>query len=563
MHDIVIRGGTIVDGTGAPPFHADVAVDNGRVDIVGTVTEPGRQTIDATGAIVTPGFIDLHTHYDSQIGWDPMMTPSSWHGVTTALMGNCGMTFAPVRPGGGRVLADMMASVEDLAADSIEAGLPWTWETYGGYLDYLATCRPALNVAGMVGHCTLRYYVMGERAVDESPNDSEIALLTRLTSDALDQGAAGFSTSRFPGHRLADRRFVPGTTASGRELRAIAEVLAGRGLMQAVLNTADIDAEMELMTELGIIARGRVLIATSVPDAARPDANGVMRPSRYRQPTPPMVEEAARRGADITATLMPREGGAICGLYAKMPWRSLAWDRLDAMAHGDRLSAIGDTSFRAELVDEASTARVAAPMDQIFDMGGEVAEYMVGPERSLGALAAAAGVSPAEFFLRAAQQSQGSAMFSAVLFNRDREVLGRMLESPRFLPGLGDAGAHLAHIVDASYTTFFLAHWVRDAGAVALAEGIRRLTAAPAALLGTSGRGTLSVGVAADVNVIDLDALAPLAVEPRYDAPLGATRLVQRARGYRATLVNGVPIIADDAHTGARPGEVLRRFATT
>jgi N-acyl-D-amino-acid deacylase len=553
-HGLVIRGGTVVDGSGSPPRAADVAVDDGRISAVGLVDEPGSEEIDARGAIVTPGFIDLHTHYDAQVGWDRLLTPSSWHGVTTTLLGNCGMTFAPVRPGDARRLAEMMETVEEIPADAILSGLPWTWESYGQYLDFVEERRVALNVAGMVGHCALRYYVMGDRAVDEQPDEDEIARLAGLAAEALDQGAAGFSTSRFPGHLLPDRRAVPGTFASRGELLAIAEAIRGRGLFQAVLNTGDLDHDMELLVDIGAATGGRVLVASAAVDPAGPDGTA----PRFKQPTPVMLERAQERGADITATLMPREGGAICGLFAKLPWRTPAWNHLDQLPHPDRLAAIRVGATRTALVEEAEHGRAVAPPAQIFSMGDEIAHYMVGPEHSLAALAAAGGQTPAETFLDLAQATHGRAMFMAVQFNRDPAVLREMLASNRFLPGLGDAGAHLTHVVDASYTTFFLSHWVRDTATVELAEGVRRLTSAPAALLGASDRGRLRVDSPADLNVIDLEELAALAVEPMYDAPFGAARLVQRAKGYRATLVNGTPIVLDDEHTGLHPGRVLR-----
>jgi len=567
MHDLVIRNGTVVDGNGGPPRRADVAVDLiddvARITAIATVDDLGRDEFDADGLVVTPGFIDLHTHFDAQIGWDNTLTPSSWHGVTTALMGNCGMTFAPVRPGEHWRLTQMMEAVEKIPAEAIEQALPWTWESFGGYLDHLEQRTPILNVAGMVGHCALRYYVMGDRAVDEQPTQTDIAELVRLTVEALEQGAAGFSTSRYPGHRLRDGRFVPGTTASGDEVYAIAEVLRGRGLFQAVLNTGDLDPDMELVTNVGLITGGRVIVASSAVDGAVP---GAAITSRFRQPTPEMLERAATRGADITATLMPREGGAICGLFGKLPWRTDAWRALAALPHDRRLEAIRQPQLRRALIDEAGDAPSITATDQIFAMWcasvDEPARYMAGPDATLAALARAAGESPAETFLRCCEESDGRAMFSAVLFNRDAEVLASMLDSPRFLPGLGDAGAHLADIVDGSYTTFFLSHWVRDTGRVTIGEAVRRLTSAPADLLGVADRGRLEVGCVADINIIDLEALAVGQCEPVYDAPLGAPRLVQRARGYRATFVNGQAIVRDDEHTGIHAGRVLRTFSS-
>jgi N-acyl-D-aspartate/D-glutamate deacylase len=349
---------------------------------------------------------------------------------------------------------------------------------------------------------------------------------------------------------LPDGRPVPGTYASRDELLAVAEVVRGRGLFQAVLNPGNFDHDLELITDVGRVTGGRVLITAVTVD---PKAAGM------RQATPDALEASVARGADITATVMPREGGSIWGLYAGLPFATPAWQALGALPHDQRLAVIRDRATRQALIDEATDARPRASTRRAFYMGADgEAHYMNGPELSLAALATAAGESPAETFLRMADESGGRAMFSVVRFNGDTELLADLLASERFLPGLGDAGAHLASIVDATYTTFFLSHWVRDTGQVELEEAIRRLTSAPADLLGLPDRGRLQPGAAADVNVIDLDALATLSVEPRYDAPAGAPRLVQKARGYRATLVNGETILRDDVHTTRNPGRVLR-----
>jgi N-acyl-D-amino-acid deacylase len=560
-HDVIIRRGTVVDGSGGEPGVADITIDSGLITTIGLADGRGAAEIDAAGALVTPGFIDLHTHFDAQVAWDPFLLPSSQHGVTTALMGNCGMTFAPLRPGEQRQLADMMEAVEEIPADSIESALPWTWESFGEYLDFVERCRPALNVAGMVGHCALRFYVMGERAASEHPSPDEIDELARLTADALRSGAAGFSTSRFPGHKLLDHRAVPGTYAGRDELEAIAGSLRGKGLLQAVLNTGDLDPDFALLTDLALMTGGPVLVATAAVDELAFDDRGQRVPARFRQPTPSMLEAARARGADITATLMTREGGAICGLYARLPWRTRAWAALDELPHSKRLAAVQDGPTRDRLIDEASTGRMICRPESIFSMGDGHAHYMAKEDQSLLALAAAHGESTAATFLRMAIESGGRAMFFAILFNRNRDVLEEMLTSDCILPGLGDAGAHLARTVDGSYTTFYLSHWVRDTATIELPEAIRRLTSAPAALLGDPTRGRLEVGLAADVNVIDLASLSSMPVEPRYDAPLGGPRLIQNAKGYRATLVNGEAIVLDDKPTGRRPGKVLRSFA--
>jgi N-acyl-D-aspartate/D-glutamate deacylase len=555
-HDMVIRGGTVVDGTGSAGFSAEVAVDQGRITVVGSVEEPGRREIDARGALVTPGFVDLHTHYDAQVGWDPLLTSSIWHGVTTALLGNCGMTFAPVSPGGGRRLADMMETVEDIPAEAIMSALPWTWESYGDYLDFLAAQRTAANVAGLVGHCAVRYYVMGDDAVEEQPTVAQVEAMARIVDEALANGAAGFSTSRFLGHVLKDGRFVPGTFATVDELGAIADAIRGRGLVEAVLNMNDFDNDMALMTEVGRRSAAPVVITAVAVEEARRDGST----TGLKQPTPPVLEAAAAQGADVWASFLPRAGGGVAGLFGRFPWRTPAWTALARLSHDARLAAICDPAQRRALIDEANDAGEGIARRTFF-MGNDVAHYGPDPDRRLDMLASASGETPPETFLRMAEDTAGRAMFSIVAFNRNQDVLRDMIRSPRVLPGLGDAGAHLAGVMDASYSTYVLSHWARDDGALTVEEAVRLLTGSPAALLGVADRGRVEVGLAADLNVIDLEALAALPVEPAYDAPLRSPRLVQRARGYRATIVNGEPITLGGVETGAAPGRLLRSFS--
>lgn len=554
-HDIVIRGGTIVDGTGAEPIAADIAISGGRIAAIGMVADGGAEEIDAAGCIVTPGFVDAHTHFDAQVGWDRKLAPSLYHGVTTALLGNCGMTFAPVRPGGAQALADMMETVEDIPADAILQTLPWSWESYGDYLDFVETQAPAINVVGLLGHSALRYYVMGDRAVDGEPTEADVAEMAAIVGKALDDGAAGFSTSRFLGHKLKDGRYVPGTYAPREELLAIAGAMKGRGLFQGVLNSIAMEADMALITDVGAATGGPVLV-TAV--AVEPPREGHKGPE-FKQPTPAMIEAARAQGADVTATLLPRDGGSLYGLLTKLPWKTPAWDALAKLGHADRLAAIRDPKTRAALIAEADAAD--PPPHRIFVIGRGPARYMLGREDSLATVAAAAGETPATTFLRLSEEHDGRMMFAYPTFNRNPQRIRDLLASPHMLPGLGDAGAHLSSTMDASYTTFVLGHWVRDTGVLTLPEAVRRLTSAPADLIGLEGRGRLREGAVADINVIDLDRLTSLEVEPAYDAPLGTPRLIQHAEGYRATLVGGVPLIRDDAHTGAYPGTVIRSFA--
>ena len=309
-HDLVIRNGQILDGNGGDAFAGDVAIDGDAITAVGSVTEPGRDEIDARGLAVTPGFIDIHTHLDAQIGWDPSLTPLSWHGVTTALIGNCGVTFAPVRPGDASTLANMMETVEDIPADAILGGLPWSWEGYGGYLDALEGMNPAINVAGLVGHCAVRFYVMGERGVEEQPTEAELARMAEVVQESVEAGAVGFSTSRIIGHRLPDGRDVPGTHAAHEELVRMAEAVkaAGGGLMQNVLNlSGDFEGELELIRRQAETTGDRVLFSIT---AGRSDRSGDLFNER--------IDAMRAEGLDVNGVAIPRGSGFLAGLVGSV-----------------------------------------------------------------------------------------------------------------------------------------------------------------------------------------------------------------------------------------------------
>lgn len=557
-HDLVIRGGTIIDGTGAPPVAGDIAVDGDTIAAVGAVPGAGREEIDATGHIVTPGFVDLHTHFDAQIGWDPMLTPVSWHGVTTALMGNCGVTFAPCRPQDRELLAGMMEAVEDIPKHAILSGLPWDWEHYGEYLDSVETMNPAINIAGLIGHCALRFYVMGERAVEEPATPGERREMAKIAGEAVKAGAVGFSTSRLLFHHLPDGRHIPGTHAEHQELVEIAEAVgAAGGLMQSVNNLReDFDGEMALLAKQARASGGRVLFSMTAGPT-----------NDYGDKICDAVAAMRAEGLDINAVAIPRGSGIVAGLQCILIWRAPPWRRLAHMDFDARLAAIRDDDTRRELIESARGENIAdygaiwrlTGMEHIVWLGdGEHPHYTGGRETSLQAMAEAAGEHPAETFLRLSDESDGRALFTIRLFNQNLEALKRVLSRDFVMPGLGDAGAHVSQIMDAGWATFVLSHWGRDAGLYSLEEAVRRITSGPARVLGVSDRGALAPGLRADINVIDLDRLGERMPEMVHDFPGGARRFIQRADGYRATICNGAIILRDDEHTGARPGRVLR-----
>ena len=551
MHDLVIRNGLVVDGTGVEAFEADIAVDKGVIAAIGKVAAVGRREIDAGDHIVTPGFVDLHTHLDAQIGWDPMLTPVSWHGVTTALLGNCGVTFAPVKPDGREFLAAMMETVEDIPREAILGGLSWNWEHYGDYLNELDTLNPAINVAGMIGHCALRYYVMGDRGIDGQPTAEEKNQMATLVRQAVRDGAVGFSTSRFLGHYIPDGRHVPGTHARPDELIEIARVVGEEGaLMQNVMNMgSDFDGEIELLRKEA--EQSRVLFS-----------HGTGRTNSYGDKVEELVMEMRHDGLDVNAIAIPRASGFVTGLQSLLPWRGGAWGELHAKSFIDRLAALNDEACCALLVAAAKEKGPLISADQIFYLGdGDRPHYTGGQDESLQAMASKANEHPAETFIRLSRKTSGKALFTLRFFNQNMDALARAISSEFCLPGLGDAGAHVGQIMDSGWATFVMAHWHRDTGLFTLPEAVRRLTSAPARILGLTDRGMLQVGKKADINVIRLEELSERMPEIAHDFPNDAPRFIQKARGYRATICNGQVILEHDQLTGLRGGRVLRHGA--
>ena len=551
-HDLVIRNGKVIDGSGSAAFAADVAIDGDTITHVGTVEESGTREIDARGLTVTPGFIDIHTHLDAQIAWDPYLTPVSWHGVTTALLGNCGVTFAPVRPGDAKTLANMMETVEDIPADAILNGLPWDWEGYGGYLDALETMEPAINVGGMVGHCAVRFYVMGERGVDEKPSEAEVARMAEVVAESVAAGAIGFSTSRIIGHRLPDGRDVPGTHAEHEELVAIAKAVkgAGGGLMQNVLDlSGKFEGEIELIRKQAIASGDRVLFSIT---AGRSDRSGQMFIDEINK----MREE----GLDVNGVAIPRSSGFLIGLVNTLPWRSPKWKELRAMDFESRVAAINDEATCQVLIEEAKAETPKFSEVPLYWLGDDdKPNYVLTDEAMLGHIAKTMGdTHPVETFLRLSRETQGRALFLMRAFNPNLRAVADLISKGDVLPGLGDAGAHVGQVMDAGWCSFVLSHWVRDTELFTPEEAVRRMTSAPARIMGLDDRGRLEAGMRADVNVIDLKKVAERMPEFVNDFPGGAGRFIQRGTGYRATVCNGQLILENDEHTGARGGRVLR-----
>ena len=540
-HQIVIRGGTVVDGTGRAPFQGDVAIDDGYISAIGQVAERGNEEIDADGLVVSPGFVDLHTHLDAQIGWDPELTPVSWHGVTTALMGNCGVTFAPCRPSDRTLLAGMMETVEDIPREAILSGLPWNWEEYGGYLDAIEQLRPAINVAGLVGHAAVRYYVMGERAVEEQATEDEIRQMCAVVDRALASGALGFSTNRYEPHKGPDGRSIPGTFADPSELVAIGRTVAARnGLMQAV------GAAPEVLTTIAEEAGARLLFSWGVG----PQKGAGAQSAKFL--------DGLCDGKDMTAITQVRGSGYMFGLQSGLPFHGETWDRVRKLDLAGRLAAIRDTATAEKLVAEGqSPSRI--PLANVYYLGAGVSPDYAAPfEATVEKLMASSGESFAGLFLRLSRETDGKALFNWRMFCQNLDEVADLFKSNNIFPSLGDAGAHVSQIMDAGWATFVLSYWIRQRGFYSLEEGVRRITSGPARVLGLNDRGLLARGKRADINVFDLDEVAELQPQLVHDFPGGAARYIQRSKGYKATLVNGQVNVRNGQMTGARAGDVVR-----
>jgi N-acyl-D-aspartate/D-glutamate deacylase len=572
-HDLVVRGGTLVDGTGAPARPADVVVDGGRITAVTGPGEAGAgtQELDADGLLVTPGFVDLHTHLDAQIAWDPLGTSSCWHGVTSVVMGNCGVTFAPCRPEDRGYLADMMESVEDIPAASIMAALPWDWQTYGEYLDSLERIELGINVGGLVGHCALRHWAMGDRSVDPDaePTAAELAEMVRLLDEGVRAGALGFSTSRTLRHRIPDGRHVPGTFAGTEELLALAGVLGdhGRGIFESAPRfDGEGPSEPRCRSELAWMRE--VALATGRPVTFNL-THTFENPEHHRLAVE-LARAANAEGARIRPQTTARGIGVLFSLQSATPFgRHPSWAALRDLPPAARLDAVRDPAHRARLIAAAADGPTAEELARFFVTGADgvpgqqtgLARYDCDPRSALPAVAAARGVSMAEAFLDLCDETDGTVLVYWPLLNQSMDAVAELLSDDTVIMGLADAGAHVGQILDASQPTWFLTHWVRERGLLGLERAVQRLTADTADFVGLPDRGRVAPGAAADLNVIDWDGLALPVPEFRHDLPGGAGRWTQGSRGYVATVVNGRVALRDGRHTGELAGSVLRSGA--
>jgi N-acyl-D-amino-acid deacylase len=558
-YDLVIRNGTVVDGSGLRPYRADVATSGGRIAAIGRIRERGIEEIDAEGHLVTPGFVEVHTHMDAQIFWDPLGTCSSWHGVTSAVMGNCGFTLAPCRESEKDLVMRNLERAEDISREAMQAGIEWQWETYPDYLDAVERVPKGINYGGYVGHSALRTYVMGERAFEEKATDEDLAEMCRQVETSIRAGALGFTTSRSGNHMTSDDRPVASRAADWDEVRALVGVMgdAGAGIFE-MANEAHADDRQRTdywnrMRDLAVDS-GRPMTfvigySPSTPELWRQYLN--------------LLDDSALRGGRMIGQVHSREFLSVIGFKVRLPFDGLpAWRELRSRPLAEQRAALSDPTRRAHLVDEALNgpygtaigAEARAPSYDIL----RVLDTPEGPWRTVGEVAAERGTTPVDAMIDLSLASDFDQLFSQPFANQDPDVVLAMIKHPRTVVGVSDSGAHVSQIMDSSIPTYLLAHWVRRTEALRWEEAIRMLTFDPASAWGLHDRGLIQEGFVADLTVFDPATVGPGQPHGVSDLPAGAKRLTQKATGILATVVNGTVLMREGEHTGALPCQLIR-----
>jgi N-acyl-D-aspartate/D-glutamate deacylase len=566
MHDLVVKGGTVVDGTGEPGRTADVAITDGIVTDVGRINELARETLDADGALVTPGFVDVHTHFDGQVTWDPLLTPTCWHGVTTVVMGNCGVGFAPVQSDRHDWLIGLMEGVEDIPGAALSSGIEWEWETFPQYLDAIDRKPLLFDVGTQVPHGAVRAYVMGERGAKNEPaTAADIEQMAELVRAGISAGALGFSTSRTIAHMAIDGEPVPGTFAAHDELFGIGRVLGelGKGVFELAPagalgeDLAAPEREMEWMRELAG-AIGRPVTFALTQNDHDPDSWSRMLD---------LCADAAADGAQVTPQVAGRPVTLLLGLQTFHPFAYCpSWAPIGAAPLAEKVTAMRDPEMRRRLLAEVDAA--IAPMRQFLDPErafpfGDLPDYEPARSTSVAGIASAQGRTAMEVFYDVLMQHDGRQLVMRPLLNYSGfslDPVREMLSHPTTAWGLGDGGAHCGTTCDASTPTFMLTHWVRDRShdQLPLEFVVNKMTAQTAALYGLGDRGVLAPGLLGDVNVIDFDGLSLPLPELVHDLPAGARRFVQGSHGYVATVKRGTVTLRGGEDQGERPGQLVR-----
>jgi N-acyl-D-aspartate/D-glutamate deacylase len=561
--DLVIRGGTIADGSGGNLFEADVAIKDGRITEVGKVLATGKDEIDARGKLVTPGFVDIHTHYDGQVTWSQDITPSSQNGVTTAIMGNCGVGFAPCRPADHVRLIQLMEGVEDIPEPVLSAGIPWAWESFPDYMDWVAKRDFDIDIGAQLPHAALRVYVMGERGARRDPStDEDNKAMAALAGDAVRAGALGFSTSRTLNHRTSTGDFTPTLKAGEDELTAIAGGMhsVGRSVLQFVLDQSTVHEDLPMM--LRVAENTRCPISFSVAQADRS-------PQRWRQ-TMAEINVASVRGLSITAQIAARPVGLLLGFeLSRNPFQTHpSYKRIAHLPLPERLTHLRQSEVRAAILEE-TPSMTDDPLffrpnyDKMYLLG-DPPDYEQPPENALGARARREGRSAEELAYDAMLTDEGRGMLYVPFLNYaegNLDAVRDMLCDPLSVPGLSDGGAHCGIICDASFPTYLLTHWTRDRSRgdkLSIPFVVAAQSRKTALSVGLSDRGLLAPGLKADLNIIDYDRLHLHPPKVHYDLPVGGRRLLQQVDGYEATIVSGVVTRRNGQATGARPGRLVR-----
>jgi N-acyl-D-aspartate/D-glutamate deacylase len=573
VHDLVIRSGRVVDGSGAAARTADVAVTDGVITEVGRVDGLARRTLDADGAVVTPGFVDIHTHFDGQATWDPHLVPSCWHGVTTAIVGNCGVGFAPVRPGQHDRLIEVMEGVEDIPGVALAEGMPWSWESFSEYLDVLDALPRAVDVAAHVPHAALRTYVLGPEREHEPATAAEVVKMRELVRDAMEAGAVGVTIGRTAGHRDSRGAHVPGTFAPSEEVGALVQAMAevGHGVLQVVpagvggavagepRNAMDLELEWMIRygVESGLPVTFLVMQSNDEPDRWR----GWFE----------LAREANARGAQIRPQVASRCFGVLMGLQSRLnPLRHRAsFSAVAELPLNEQVERLRDPHLRSRILADAPSpdasgldAIVPATFENLFPLGPKL-DYEPGPQQSVAAIARRERRDPWDVLYDSMLGADGHELLLYPMLNfggGSLDGIGEMLADPITVQGLGDGGAHCAILCDASMSTYLVTHWSRDRarGRISLETAVKRLTRDGAQLYGLDDRGVLAPGCRGDVNVFDYDALGLVYPERVADLPAGGSRLVQGSRGYIETIVRGESIVVEGELTDARPGRLVR-----
>jgi len=558
-YDLVIKNGTVIDGSGLPRFRADVAVRHGRIAAIGRIREGAREVIDADGQVVAPGFVDGHTHMDAQVFWDPLGTCSCWHGVTTVVMGNCGFTLAPCAKADRHLVMRNLERAEDIAPAAMDAGIAWRWTTFPEFLDCLETLPKGINYAGYIGHSALRTYVMGERAFEKEASEDELAAMARELRDAIRAGAIGFTTSRSPSHETPDRRPVASRVASWDEVRRLVGVM---GEMNAGI--FEIAGERHDSPER--LRDYHVRLRDLAVETGRPITWGLFsrraEPERWRLYAD-LLNETAAAGGRMFAQVHSRALTVVLSFKTNLPFdRMPVWREFRALPLAEQKQRLRDPATRRQLVEAAAhrfdqPAIGAEPRPAAYEWIF-VMDSPDGPHRSVADVARERGMDPVDAMIELALAKDLDCFFLQPIANEDQDHALELMRLPRAVVTFSDSGAHVSQIMDASLQTHLLSHWVRERQAFTLEQAVRMLSFVPATQWGFADRGLIREGMAADLVVFDPETVGPQMPEVTNDLPAGARRLVQRASGFAATIVNGEVMLRDGKPTGALPGQLLR-----